>query len=279
MKKEFSIEQSRCIKCKKCIEVCPIGLLDWSTEKQEIFYLKKAEEFCHQCGHCVAICKNKAVIFTEINNDEPEKASSYWNSCGDIVEKLIKNRRSIRNYKDVKVNKREIEKLIAITAYAPSASNAHLTEWRVYSDDGKIKEISKLTVEWMKNKINDKHNSLSGRYIQVFNKFIADWENGNDIILRNAPHFILVHGPNTGTMRRIDGIITLDYFEFIAVSSGFGTCWAGLFYYAIEDLYQPLLNYLSLPDNHICYGAMMFGYPQYKYTFIPRRKSAPIVYQ
>ncbi|HJO95249.1 MAG TPA: nitroreductase family protein [Victivallales bacterium] len=277
--KDFSIDKSKCIKCKECIDVCSVRILEWSEGKQEVFFIKDAEDYCNKCGHCIAICKSKAVFLPEGNNDGLMDASNNWNNCGDIVKKLIKNRRSIRKYKATKISDHEIGKLIDIARYAPSASNAHQVDWLIYSDAEKIKEISRLTIEWMKNKLKAGDGSVSDRYVKVFSRFIREWNDGNDPICRNAPHFIIVHGPETGTIRHIDGIIALDYFEFAAISSGFGTCWIGLFYHVIEELYQPMLEYISLPDGHVCYGAMILGYPEYKYAYLPERKEANIEYR
>ncbi|MCP4177536.1 MAG: hypothetical protein GY756_07200 [bacterium] len=276
---EFSIDKNKCTKCRKCIDVCSVRILEWSPDKQEVNFIKDAEDLCNKCGQCVAICKTKAPMLPDINNDDLIEASADWNSCGDVVEKLIRNRRSIRKYKNLKISKEELDRLIDIACYAPSASNAHQVGWLIYSDAEKIKEISRLTIEWMKNKLKAGDGTVSARYVKVFSRFIREWDDGNDPICRSAPHFIIVHGPKTGAIRHIDGVIALDYFEFAAVSVGYGTCWDGLFYYVMEDQYKPMLDYLSLPNDHVCYGAMMIGYPKLKYTFLPVREKANIIYR
>ncbi|MCP3943630.1 MAG: hypothetical protein GY710_19425 [Desulfobacteraceae bacterium] len=200
-------------------------------------FIKNVDELCHKCGHCQAICDNLAIGLPQINPLALEKKSNHQKHHGDIVKDIIKNRRSIRKYKDRKISEDEIKSLIETVRYAPSASNAHQVSWMVYSDDEKIKKIAELTVEWMKDQLRQKSDLISGRYVHVFNKHIKDWEQGKDIVLRNAPHFILVHGPDSGIMRQIDGVIALDYFEFAAISAGFGTCWAGLFSHAMQEKY------------------------------------------
>ncbi|HJO95754.1 MAG TPA: nitroreductase family protein [Victivallales bacterium] len=274
--KKFSIDKTKCIKCKKCIEVCPMRLLEWSIEKKEVTYTEDVENFCHKCCHCLLICNEKAIELPGIDNSN--LTASSFNESSSIVEELIQNRRSIRKYKADKIPLDEIKKIIFTASHAPSASNSRLLNWKVYSDQKIIHEISKLTVEWMKCQLAVKGSFLSERYVKIFNRYINSWNNGIDGILRSAPHFVIVYGPDTGIMRHIDGVVALDYFEFSAVSKGFGTCWAGLFYYAFEDNYKPLAELIDLPENQVCYGAMMFGYPKYKYPLTQVKKEANICF-
>ncbi|MCP3941655.1 MAG: CGLD27 family protein [Desulfobacteraceae bacterium] len=38
--KKFTIDKRKCIKCKKCIEVCPVASLSFSPEKNEVEFIK-----------------------------------------------------------------------------------------------------------------------------------------------------------------------------------------------------------------------------------------------
>jgi len=67
----------------------------------------------------------------------------------------------------------------------------------------------------------------------------------------------------------------LTYLELAAPAFGLGTCWAGYFDVA-ANLWPPLKNALELPDGHTSFGAMMIGYPKYKYQRMPLRNQAKI---
>ncbi len=255
------------------------GLLKWSSEKEEVVFAEDIDILCSSCGHCQAICKSSAITIHGIDPKKFKKTPDNWNDCSTTIKNLIRSRRSIRKYKKEKIPVKIINELIDMTSYAPTASNAHLVDWIVYSDKNSLKKISELTVNWIKHKIAKKDDSLPEEYLNIFKECINGWNNGHDIILRDAPHFIIAHGPNTGSMRNIDGIIALDYFEVGAVSSALGTCWPGLFYHAVEDQYEPLMKLLALPDNHVCYGGMMLGYPKYEYHWIPERENPKIAYR
>ncbi|MDH7500911.1 MAG: nitroreductase family protein, partial [candidate division NC10 bacterium] len=60
-----------------------------------------------------------------------------------------------------------------------------------------------------------------------------------------------------------------------AVSWGLGTCWAGYFHAAL-NYYPPLAQGIGLPPGHQGFGAMMIGYPKYRYHQIPPRKQPNI---
>jgi nitroreductase len=104
---------------------------------------------------------------------------------------------------------------------------------------------------------------------------IADWDKGKDQILRGAPHLIVVHSQADLPFAEADCVIALTYLELYACAKGLGTCWAG-YLTAATNFHEPLAPALGLPQGHKCFGAVMLGYPQYKYTRIPVR-SAPVV--
>lgn len=47
----------KCIGCKKCMEVCPQGCIDFTSG-----YVKIIQSSCLHCGNCFTICPQKAVI-------------------------------------------------------------------------------------------------------------------------------------------------------------------------------------------------------------------------
>ena len=54
-----------------------------------------------------------------------------------------------------------------------------------------------------------------------------------------------------------------------------GPCWAGYFDMAAVN-YAPLQKALDIPEGNRPYGAMMLGYPEYKYSRIPLRKEPDV---
>ena len=101
------------------------------------------------------------------------------------------------------------------------------------------------------------------------------WKNGKDVFLRGAPHLLIAHAGSDAIMPAVDWTIALSYFEIVAAAYGIGTCWAGVMGIAASK-HPPLLQALKLPNGPQVCGAMMFGYPKYRYRRVPLRKAARI---
>ena len=123
-------------------------------------------------------------------------------------------------------------------------------------------------MDWMRTIQVESPPSHFGRIVE---RTIDSWESGIDTMLRDAPHIIVTHANG----KRGDCTIALAYLELAAPSLGLGACWAGWFD-AAAGAWEPLQEYLELPDGHVCCGAMMIGYAKYEYPRIPLRNKARI---
>lgn len=61
------------------------------------------------------------------------------------VFEAIKGRRSIRNYKDKKIPKQSLEKIMEAAIWSPSGSNAQAWEFIVVDDEDDVKKIKMLS--------------------------------------------------------------------------------------------------------------------------------------
>lgn len=51
-----SVDENRCIGCRKCVDFCKFNALAFIKNKPYVF-----EEVCHSCGGCILICPEKAL--------------------------------------------------------------------------------------------------------------------------------------------------------------------------------------------------------------------------
>lgn len=59
------LKKEKCKHCKKCIEVCNFGAIDWD-EKENIPIFNSM--LCEGCGACRLICPNDAIDLVKVNN-------------------------------------------------------------------------------------------------------------------------------------------------------------------------------------------------------------------
>jgi nitroreductase len=113
---------------------------------------------------------------------------------------------------------------------------------------------------------------------QMFAGIVKMLDQGQDMFLQGAPAVVTVYGIKGNPMCATDCTIALSYFDLAAQSAGLGCCWAGFFYMSAGS-YPPMIEALKLPEGSMPYGALMVGYPVYKYPRIPERKKADITYR
>jgi len=130
-------------------------------------------------------------------------------------------------------------------------------------------------VDGMRSMINETPGLADVSYLDLP---VRAWDQGIDVIMRGAPHLIVVHARTYMGLSQVDCSIALTYLELAAYSMGLGACWNGIFQMA-ATAYPPLMEAMQLPEGHQCFGAMMIGYPKYKYRRIPLRKEPKVVWR
>jgi nitroreductase len=86
---------------------------------------------------------------------------------------------------------------------------------------------------------------------------------------------LIAHADKENLWAPVDCAIALTYLELAAKAHGLGSCWAGLLTRAV-GLYAPAAEFLNLPDSNKVYGAVMLGYPKYRYQRIPKRNDIKV---
>ena len=110
------IDQEKCIGCGLCAADC-ISLNIEVTEKKA-----QVKKDCFLCGHCVAVCPAGAVSIPEYEMaDVEEYDPQSFHLDPEQLLHSIKFRRSIRNYKDKKVEQDVLAKLLQAGRYTVTA--------------------------------------------------------------------------------------------------------------------------------------------------------------
>ncbi len=267
------VDQDRCTRCGICAIVCPSGIIDAVDETHFPQVQEMNASRCMNCGHCEAFCPSQALLL----DLRPEEKVPLPNGTGTIspedIALYLKKRRSVRNFTRDPVPRETILKVLDIARYAASGGNSQPVQWLVVHDPVKVRRIAEITLEWMKGLMKTSH-PMSG-YIPML---ISAWEQGHDVICRDAPHLLFAHIPEGNPIAPVDAIIALTHVDIAAPAFGIGTCWAG-FVAGAATSYVPLQKELGLPAGREFAYAMMFGYPKYKIYGIPPRKPLEVTWQ
>lgn len=258
----IQIDAELCNKDGICVRECPFNLLK-EDEAGFPIMIEGAEQTCMRCGHCLAVCSTGALSLAGVEPKTCKSASAVADIDLDRIEKLIINRRSIRVFKDKPVPRAEINRLIDMVRWAPTAKNQQPVNWSMVDDRDTIKTLAGMTVDWLREN-------------QLYPEIIEAWEhNGEDMIIRGAPLLVICHAHKDALNPPVDCTIAMSTLELAASAAGIGGCWAGFFMRA-ANFHAPLQQFLYLPDNHRVYGALMLGYPRLSYKRIPVREEAKI---
>jgi nitroreductase/NAD-dependent dihydropyrimidine dehydrogenase PreA subunit len=271
----LTVDKKKCKQDGICATECPLMLIVINKNSSLPEAIKEAEKKCIKCGHCVSVCPYEALTVANINVNECLPIKEELNLSLEQVEQLIKARRSIRKYKNKKIEKEKLAKLIDIAHYAPTGGNSQLIQWLVINSNEKVQKLAAETIEFIKTLIKNNH-PLTEKY--NLNVLVERWESGIDGIFRKAPALIVAHAPKEYGLAVIDGTIAMSYLDIVAESLGLGCCWAGFFMIAATQS-PSISKLLDLPEGNICTGALMIGYAQNKYKRIPPRKEAKILWQ
>ncbi|MBF0119656.1 MAG: nitroreductase family protein [Desulfobacterales bacterium] len=270
----FEINTKTCIQDGICAAVCPAGLIDFQKES----YPKaspEAEEICIRCGHCVTACPTGSFSHIDIPVNQCPPIQKALNLSSEQCEHFLRSRRSIRVFKKNSVSKDTLSKLIEVSRYAPSGHNSQCVEWLVLTNKDELNNFSVILAEWMHWIIDNMTEFAKSMHMD---RTLTRWENGKDVFLRGAPVLIVTHAQKNNPFAQAACTIALTYLELSAMSMGLGCCWAGYFN-AAANTFPKMMEALSLPLEHQCFGAMMLGYPKFTYHRLPLRKTPNIIWR
>lgn len=271
----FIIDQKKCKRDGICVAECPAQIIVQADKKSPPTLLEHGEEFCINCGHCVAVCPHDAITLTTMPLASCLPIEKDLLPDPEAARQFLLTRRSIRQYKKTSVPHQLLAELIDVARYAPTGSNKQQVHWTVFQNPEEVHKLAQMVVDFMKMMLPLTTDEAA---VKRFRRIVTAWDNGRDRITRGAPHLIVIHSPADLSFPAADCAIALSYLELYAYARGLGTCWAGYFT-AAAGLYEPLIKALNLPAGHQCFGAVMLGYPQNRFHRIPKRNEPLIAWR
>ncbi len=271
----IQIDKNKCTKCQKCVNDCTAHAID--TENFTVSNL------CIACGHCVAICTQGAVT---MNNKPVVKLQAQIVTPQDF-RNLCAHTRSCRKFTAQTIDTDLLQKLVEITAQAPSASNVRGVELTIITNPALLKKINADVSSELLKMFRLVTRPIIKQIVQLMTSkqqviklqnYVAKFEKaqreGKQNITFGAPALILFHAKHAKLgMLETDASIWASYVSLYASSFGLGTCFNGFITKSFSKN-KLLQQHYGIPQNHKVYISLMFGYPAVIYKNEVSREAA-----
>ncbi|MDW7668689.1 MAG: nitroreductase family protein [Bacillota bacterium] len=273
----IKVNQEICIGCENCVSDCLVDNIMMEDGKAQMI-----KEKCIYCGHCIALCPVDAIEIDHYNIDEIEKYDpEKFNIKEENFLNFMKFRRSIRIYKDKKVEKEKIEKIIEAGRYSPTGGNRQHISYTVVKDKlpklremaiNKLYEISK-EIKGGNNQGYDYNKSTLDRYYKAWEKMYEEFQEGEDRLFFHGDTLIIAKGDTRLKPKpQMELGIALSRMELMAYTMGLGTCYIGYFMTAFAKS-KEIRDFLEIKDYEEVVSPLIVGYPDVKYIkTAPRNK-------
>lgn len=257
---DFVVDTTRCTKCGACAADCPSLIISLESGAPAIKAEKEVK--CIKCQHCLAVCPTGAISIFGKNPAASTQIKGRFPDA-DKMEALIKGRRSVRRYLDENLPPDLIQRLLDVTAHAPTGCNSRKVFFSVVDDRAVMTKIRTELLDIIEAR--SKADQLPPD-LKFFGDFVPLWREKNiDAIFRRAPHMLIVSAPTSIATPEQDCIIAMTQFELFAQSLGLGTLWCGLATWAFNDIASKFKTWLGIPEENLIGYVMLFGKPAVTY--------------
>ncbi|MFL0198384.1 nitroreductase family protein [Clostridium sp. WILCCON 0269] len=272
----MKVNVEKCIGCGKCAQDCFLKDIEIVDGKA-----KANNTACIKCGHCIAVCPKDAVVTDEYNMEDVKSYNKEEFSVDpDNLLNFIKFRRTIRQFKDKKVEEGKILKIIEAGRFTQTASNLQDVSYIVVREG--LQKLKSLTLEALKE-MGEKVLDNLGPQTMIYKKYAPIWiemyeeyqENPrlNDRLFFNAPVVIIV----TANLE-INGGLASSNMELMTNALGLGTFFSGFFTRAAQ-MNEKIRGFLGVEQGKQIVSCMVIGYPNVEYLRTVPRKEANICWK
>lgn len=273
MELTLAINAERCIRCAKCVKICPSMI--WRQEERKGEVKIRELQNCIVCGHCVAVCPTEAVRHSEFPAEKVHAFRYADYPTPDQMMLLLKARRSNRAFSDKSVPTEMLAQIVEAAHRAPTASNAQELGYTVVTDTAKLRFITEFTLDVFRSALKKMRNPLLAplvkwlmpdafRYVPVFERLLQEDTAGNDLILRKAKAVIFIHAPRENRFGCQDANLAYQNGSLMAECLGVSQFYTGFVCSAIEQEKKGTLERALEIEGKI-YAGMALGMPSFRY--------------
>jgi nitroreductase/NAD-dependent dihydropyrimidine dehydrogenase PreA subunit len=289
------IDAELCIGCGLCVKVCPKDTISMQDGKAVVTGNESLA-----CGHCAAVCPKGAVQVGEIDEFpiiyQTFKEDRRWIKHGDFdtaqLVRLMRSRRSCRNYLEKPVGQNILEDLIGIGITAPSGTNDQGWTFTVLPSRDRVVAFAKEIMFYYKelNRLAEKAYlrilmKMIGKkeldwyyrnYYESVKEGILEWErSGRERLFHGASAVILVAYRPGASCPAEDALLATQNILLGAHAMGLGTCLIGFAVSAIRRK-RAIQITVGIPVEETVYSVIALGWPDETYFGLAGRKKATV---
>ena len=292
----LTIEQEKCIACGICGHVCPRHIpetMDRNGGKVTAISSER-RHLCMECGHCEAVCPEGAIRVASLEKEGFASVDKLKINAHQLLD-FIKQRRSVRRYKDKPVPRDLIDRIIEGVHLAPTGTARRTTGVIVIDNPEKLEILSKhffslyekldaglkhpIARFFIKRRVGNRLLGTLEDFVMPGMRWYIRWyrEGKSNEILRDCPALMLFHSPKSEPMGAENCLIAAFHAILMAQVLGIGTC--------LNDLIPPVCNrsseirsLLQLKEHREIYASITLGFPKYDFKRTIPRKLAEVSY-
>jgi nitroreductase/Pyruvate/2-oxoacid:ferredoxin oxidoreductase delta subunit len=269
---QFHVDDSRCIHCLICVADCPSRIIEGRRDTLPSIVAGK-EDACIHCQHCLAVCPTGAISIFGRNPDDSLSLTQDVLPSYAQMSRLLRGRRSVRQYKDENVDPALLHELLTTLANGPTGVNRSELTLHVIADKAVMARFQDQVMAGLSAAVEEGRMPARYAYLQAALSWRRDY--AVKFLFRNAPHLLIVSAPPDAPCPAQDVALTLANFDLLAQSAGLGSVWWGMMMMVL-DIVPTLKTFLDLPADHLCYG-MLFGIPAVQYHRTVQRDDGAII--
>lgn len=258
------IDPGKCVRCGACVRDCIVEILKFGPDGIPSV-APELEQFCLNCQHCLAVCPAGAVTCHNVASEDCAALGSV--PAPEAMERLLRQRRSIRQYKNENLDRTTLEKLKYPLKWAPTGCNDRRLFFTIVEDKKEMEFFRMRIADLLKRLIR---SGILRILYPNYKRYLGEILAGKDVVFRGAPHMIVASTPKNAPCREADPWIALTSFDLFAQSLGVGTLWCGFALCAFRWS-RSLRKRLHLPPGYKTGAVMLFGKPDVSYA----RATAP----
>lgn len=281
MKFTLSIDNSTCIKCRRCVRVCPSGIFFQAEPGGRVE--TRNESYCISCGHCVAVCPTSSVTHTYFPPAKVHPIDKGLLPTPESVMLLCRARRSNRGFDGRPVPAELMDQILEAAYRAPTASNRQEVAYVVVTDPEMLKKVVAYTMDSFDRAVKMLTNPVlkpflkkimpdNYKLLRRMQRLQKEYAKGNDPILRDATALILLYTPQNNRFGRDDANLAYQNGSLMAESLGVAQFYTGYICTAIRrDRKNTLARMLGIEGT--IHAGMALGMPAFTYpNYIDRKE-------